>query len=365
MHLIHKSTVSNHIVTVGAGAVVGLLLAGCAAIGITPTRYTTPAALDTTAIPNQAWAGWVQKAGSLCPQITAPLIAAQIQQESGWQPDAVSPAGAQGLSQFMPGTWPAYAADDAGDGHISPVNPADAIMAQGRYMCALVQQVQADPALAGQDVLTLALAAYNAGINNVTTYAGVPPFPETQDYITQIPQLTAKYTDRTSTPALDGAASPSEIGPAILRAAQTQIGLPYVWAGGTLTGPSGVSSDGRGPGFDCSGLVRYAVYQATGDAVTLPRVSRDQGRPSPQVIPIPAGQARIGDLAAFTFDHRNGASTTDWDHIGIVSTVGPVGPTQMINAPETGRNIGYADLTRPFYQNAPHAYYRIQDGSNT
>lgn len=359
MQCIHK--LWRRSITAIAVGITATLTASCALVDPTGASAATSAELDPAAIPNQAWTSWVQQAGALCPQITAPLIAAQIEQESGWQPDAVSPLGAQGLSQFMPGTWPTYAEDDAGDGNISPFNPPDAIMAQGRYMCALVGRVQDSPDLAGQDVLTLALAAYNAGLDNVTKYAGVPPFPETQDYITEIPQLTAKYTAVAAATARTVAAD--GLGMAILHTAQTQLGLPYVWAGGTLTGPSGRGSDGRGPGFDCSGLVRYAVYQATGGAVTLPRVSRDQGRPGPHVAPVPAAQAQAGDLVAFTFDGRNGPASTDWDHIGIVSAIGPDGPTQMINAPETGRNIGYADLTMPFYTDAPHAYYRIQKTS--
>jgi len=136
--------------------------------------------------------------------------------------------------------------------------------------------------------------------------------------------------------------------------------LPYVYAGGSLTGPDGIDPiDGRGPGFDCSGLVRYAVYQGTAGKVELPRVARDQGQIGPHITQITAGQAQPGDLVAFTFDGNNGGGPTDWTHIGIVSAVGPTGPTQMFNAPESTKNLGYADLNRAFYADAPHAYFRV------
>lgn len=79
---------------------------------------------------------WVGKAGALCPEVGPVLIAAQIDQESKWDPEAVSDKGAAGLSQFMPGTWPSWGRDDDGNGRVSPFDPGDAIMAQGRFMCA-------------------------------------------------------------------------------------------------------------------------------------------------------------------------------------------------------------------------------------
>ena len=61
------------------------------------------APLNASAIPDQAWVPWIEKAGSLCSTFPAPVIAAQIDDESGWNPTAVSPKGAEGLSQFEAG----------------------------------------------------------------------------------------------------------------------------------------------------------------------------------------------------------------------------------------------------------------------
>ena len=108
------------------------------------------------------------------------VAAAQLKQESGWDEDALSPAGAQGLAQFMPGTWATYGA--GGD----PFSAPDAIAAYGRYMAALKTDVQP---IAGSDaglLVRLTLAAYNAGPAAVQEHAGIPPYEETQQYVAGI-----------------------------------------------------------------------------------------------------------------------------------------------------------------------------------
>ena len=103
--------------------------------------------------------------------------------------------GAEGLSQFMPGTWPSWGKDDDGNGRVSPYDPGDAIMAQGRYDCALAKQVQGykDSGQATGETLDLALAAYNAGPGAVQQYGGIPPYTETQNYVARIKSLISKY----------------------------------------------------------------------------------------------------------------------------------------------------------------------------
>ncbi len=77
----------------------------------------------------------------------------------------------------------------------------------------------------------------------------------------------------------------------VIRRAGSQMGVPYSWGGGSLTGPSeGVDYDAGKVGFDCSGLTRFAF---AGVGVQIPKYSGDQyntGRP------IPPAQARRGDL---------------------------------------------------------------------
>ncbi|WP_345362770.1 lytic transglycosylase domain-containing protein, partial [Citricoccus nitrophenolicus] len=107
------------------------------------------------------------------------VLAAQINQESRWDPTAVSPVGAQGLTQFMPATWAQF-----GDG-ADPFDPFAAIAAQGRYMKHLHAQVS-PLAESENEVIRLTLAAYNAGPGAVLEHRGVPPFQETQQYVQKI-----------------------------------------------------------------------------------------------------------------------------------------------------------------------------------
>ena len=121
----------------------------------------------------------LEAAAGTCSGVTPALLAAQLDQESGFNARAVSPVGAQGVAQFMPETWAAWGRDGNGDGRADPFDPADAIPAQAAFMCALLEQVAGVPG----DVVRLALAAYNAGPGAVLSYGGVPPYEETQTYV--------------------------------------------------------------------------------------------------------------------------------------------------------------------------------------
>jgi hypothetical protein len=122
----------------------------------------------------------LENAAAHCPEITAPLLAAQIDVESGWDKDAVSDAGAQGLAQFVPHTWRSFGEDTDGNGVASPFDPADAIDAQARYMCWLITHLPSGPA----DPVDTALAGYHAGPVAVTAYGGPPP--EARRYIREV-----------------------------------------------------------------------------------------------------------------------------------------------------------------------------------
>jgi hypothetical protein len=102
--------------------------------------------------------------------VSAALLAAQLMAESGFDPNAVSPAGAQGVAQFMPATAAAYGLAD-------PFDPAEAIDAQGHLMSDLIRQF-GDP--------QLALAAYNAGPGAVEACQCASPYAETRAYVSRI-----------------------------------------------------------------------------------------------------------------------------------------------------------------------------------
>lgn len=268
-------------------ACVGVAATGCSSpgdgggtgVGSTSGTGTIIGTLKPGSVAPQ-FAGWVNKAGALCPDISPPLIAAQLQQESGWNPNSVSPAGAEGIAQFMPGTWPSYSNDADGTGKDSPFDPADAIMAQGHFMCDLDAQVTKDLAshVISGTLIQLVLGGYNAGLGAVQAQGGVPKNAQTQQYVQVIPQIAiAKYGGAWSKPAASGGRAGNGSGASIVTFLKGHLGIPYVWGGGTLTGPSGTDpTSGQGPGFDCSSFSRYGVYQASGGKLTLPRTAADQ-----------------------------------------------------------------------------------------
>lgn len=99
------------------------------------------------------------------------LVMAVVGVESGFEPQAVSPKGAQGLMQLMPGT-----ARDMGV--TDPFDPAANLDGGSRYLSSLVARYEGD--------LTKALAAYNAGMGAVARHRGVPPYAETRSYVRKV-----------------------------------------------------------------------------------------------------------------------------------------------------------------------------------
>lgn len=295
------------LLVVGVYVVAGNLLNGVGGAGRALAKGAVPAAYQAL----------VQKWGNLCPALNPALLAAQLYQESGFNPAARSPAKALGIAQFIPGTWATHGIDGDGDGDRDIWDPNDAIPSAASYDCELAKDVKDVPGNATHNML----AAYNAGAYAVIKYGGVPPYKETQNYVKTITTLEDSFAAPT------GRVDPSQQAAGAIYFAQKKLGTPYLW-GGEGTAEQG----GR---FDCSGLTQ-AAYQSVG--ITLPRVANDQYNAGPHP---KRDELLPGDLVFFSYDPADSRAI---HHVGIY-----VGGGYMIDAPRTGAVIRFDPIDTKDY----------------
>ena len=278
------------------------------------------------------------------------LVKAVARAESGFDPNAVSRAGAQGLMQLMPTTA-------AGLGVTDPFDPRQNLMGGAKFLRGLLDRFNGDT--------SKALAGYNAGPGAVEKYGGIPPFAETQAYVPKVLGFVEAYggLQATGAPAAQpmaatGAISstgipagyalvplsalglqapgattalvptatttttlaPSTRGGQALGVARQYLGTPYRWGG-----------ESPATGFDCSGLMQYAFKQL---GVDIPRVSQDQFKSGQQV---PRESLQPGDLVFFS-------KAGDVHHVGMY-----VGDGKFLHAPRTGDVVKISSLSEPHY----------------
>ncbi len=110
--------------------------------------------------------------------VSTSLIKAVIHAESGYNPNAVSHKGASGLMQLMPGTAKSLKVSNSFD-------PKDNVEGGVKYLRFLLDTFKGD--------VSLALAAYNAGLSRVAKYGGIPPYPETRNYVNKVLSYMNSY----------------------------------------------------------------------------------------------------------------------------------------------------------------------------
>lgn len=323
------------------------------------------------------------------------LYVNQIEQESHFNPQAVSQAGAQGIAQFMPGTA-------AGIGLKNPFDPISALDAGAKYLSNLHKKY-------GR--YDLAFAAYNAGTGNVDKYGGIPPFPETQHYVSAIMGGNGQQVDLAragaaaqtaygKTTSANLPASPVSVYPSGFQSQQEKLvqmlrkrthgdmfsslqqdgtsvadfararmepGLQSVADTGTdavpTAGPHNVvvspSAQGKlsgkeipvvqealrymgtpykwggespSTGFDCSGFTQYLYAQ---QGVRLPRTAAEQYSATARIA---KGDLAPGDLVFFR------GSNGGVDHMGLY-----LGGGNFIHSPHTGDVVKISNLSQGSY----------------
>lgn len=186
--------IPNGRITIGALITAGLVLAAPARADVMaisdgearwvaggPAAPRTPhLALSRVSTMPVAWRGTIALLAERY-DLSPAVIEALVWQESRWQAGAVSPKGARGLAQLMPGTARALGAN--------PDNPVENVAAGARYLHTLLGNFHGN--------LEQALAAYNAGPARVARAHGVPPIAETRAYVAAIlSRLAAESNDR-------------------------------------------------------------------------------------------------------------------------------------------------------------------------
>jgi soluble lytic murein transglycosylase-like protein len=134
---------------------------------------TQPASYETPRQPAADYGTYSQEIAEAAARYAVPerLIWAVIRAESGFDARAVSSRGARGLMQLMPETAAILGVRD-------PFNPRENIHAGARHLRGMMERFRND--------LPMALAAYNAGERPVVSYGGIPPYPETREYVARV-----------------------------------------------------------------------------------------------------------------------------------------------------------------------------------
>ncbi|MFD5342215.1 NlpC/P60 family protein [Streptomyces anulatus] len=205
---------------------------------------------------------------------------------------------AVGPMQFLPSTWNGPSGQDGnGDGAKDPHNAYDAALGAAVYLCGTGT---AD--LSKTAELRKAIFRYNRS----TAY---------------VDDVTAHITTYDQIGPAAAAGTPARgVAGDVINVARAQLGLPYVWGGGNISGPTG-------GGFDCSGLLVHAFHKAAG--ITLPRTSQTMRSSGTR---INRADVQPGDIIVINNDGN-------WGHVGLAT-----GNNTMIHAPRPGKTVETTSL---------------------
>lgn len=179
----------------------------------------------------ESYLPWLRKAADGCGVVTPSLLAAQIDQLSGWRQQTAAPSDDEGIAGYSTAEWKTWGKDADGNGRSSPAEPADAISALGRQDCSLAAKVtglRTDGRING-DLVDLTLAAYATGTDTVTEAGRVPAGAST--YVSEVKALLPRYQGFDQTAAAAGTAAPVAPADAVLS--------PPLAGGLTVTSPFG------------------------------------------------------------------------------------------------------------------------------
>ncbi|MFD7713802.1 M23 family metallopeptidase [Streptomyces sp. NPDC059785] len=142
---------------------------------------------------DKSYVPWLRAAAKNCTVLTPSLLAAQIDEHSGWNTDTAALSGAAGIAGFTDAQWSKWGKDEDGNGRSSPRDPVDAIMALGRQDCELagdVTDLRTEGTVNG-DLVDLTLAAHAVGTDAVSDAGRVPD--AARAYLTEVKELAKGY----------------------------------------------------------------------------------------------------------------------------------------------------------------------------
>lgn len=276
---------------------------------------------------NDTYGPWLRRAAA-CTVVAPSVLAAQIDQLTGWRDDTGELSGEQGIAGFTAAQWRTWGRDDDGNGTASPRDEADAIMALGRQDCSLARKItdlRTEGTVNGE-LVDLTLAAYAVGIREVTEAGRVPAGART--YLAEIRELLPRYEafDR-EPPAGGGPAN------AILAApvGTLVVTSPYGSRQHPLTGVTKLHT-----GVDFGAPQGAQVYAARQGRVVFAALTRAYGNR----IVIDHGTIE-GKRLETTYSHLSAFDVTVGQTVSGGTPIGRVGSTGLSTGPHLHFEVIY------------------------